>query len=260
MFGRKKTTKEEQQARGRPQDGAAQQQLGDSLNSSRSGTPYAQRYAGTPSGGQDPSLQGSQRMVSFEEYQRLKELLETKCDEVDDLSNNLKLAKDSLRQVPRAYCLLCPCELLIDIMACVLLCRHLSEKLDKTNEELSKAKDENGVLVRENKDLKHSLSSMQNMADEKLEMAGKLEEGLLKFQADLEVLLSHLSSCICPAHCKLTRARGQVEVTCNTYIHAVCACVNAYHTRESCMLQSSLVCHSRRSGLFFARVCMHACV
>jgi hypothetical protein len=102
MFGRKKTTKEEQQARGRPQDGAAQQQLGDSLNGSRSGTPFAQRYGGTPSGGQEPSLQGSARMVSFEEYQRLKELLETKCDEVDDLSNNLKLAKDSLRQVPHA--------------------------------------------------------------------------------------------------------------------------------------------------------------
>ncbi len=29
---------------------------------------------------------------------------------------------------------------------------------------------------------------MQNMADEKLDMASKLEEGLLKFQADLEVL------------------------------------------------------------------------
>lgn len=68
-----------------------------------------------------------------------------------------------------------------------LACRHLSEKLDKTNEELSKAKEENAALARENKDLRQTVSSMQNMADEKLDMASKLEEGLLKFQAELEV-------------------------------------------------------------------------
>lgn len=37
------------------------------------------------------------RGVTAEEYRRLRELLESKCDEVDDLGNNLKLAKDSLR-------------------------------------------------------------------------------------------------------------------------------------------------------------------
>lgn len=101
MFGRRKTVKEEQAARGKESVAAQQQQQGQAAHSGQAGTPYVQRYAGNAYGAQEGgSLPNSARMVSVEEYQRLRELLESKCDEVDDLSNNLKLAKDSLRQVP----------------------------------------------------------------------------------------------------------------------------------------------------------------
>ncbi len=101
MFGRKKV-KEEQAARVKSSQEpyvVQQQQGAEAASSSRAGTPSVQRHAGNSYGAQDSGLHSSHRMVSAEEYQRLKELLEAKCDEVDDLSNNLKLAKDSLRQV-----------------------------------------------------------------------------------------------------------------------------------------------------------------
>jgi hypothetical protein len=50
----------------------------------------------TPRGG-GGSTHATPRGVDQEAFRRLRELLEGKCDEVDDLNNNLKLAKESLR-------------------------------------------------------------------------------------------------------------------------------------------------------------------
>lgn len=52
---------------------------------------------------------------------------------------------------------------------------------------MEKTREENSTLHIENKELRRSLATVQSLADEKLEAASRLEKGLMKFQADLEV-------------------------------------------------------------------------
>ena len=42
-------------------------------------------------------MNATPRGVDAEAFRKLRDLLESKCDEVDDLDNNLALAKESLR-------------------------------------------------------------------------------------------------------------------------------------------------------------------
>jgi len=67
-------------------------------------------------------------------------------------------------------------------------CRHLSDRLDKTNEELQRSKQREGALAGENRDLKSSLASVRSMAEQKMDMALRLEQSLLKLHGDLKVI------------------------------------------------------------------------
>lgn len=92
MFGRKK---KESGSGSQDSSGSGGPQIG-------SGVPPMPRSGGTGATPRGVTPRGSHptpRTVDQEAFRRLRELLEGKCDEVDDLSNNLKLAKESLRSL-----------------------------------------------------------------------------------------------------------------------------------------------------------------
>lgn len=87
-------------------------------------------------------------------------MLQQKCDENDDLSHNLRLAKDSLR--------------------------HLSEELDEKSETAEQLREENERLLQDNSILTAEVSTLRTAMQSKDAVSAELQRRMASFQAALE--------------------------------------------------------------------------
>ena len=97
---------------------------------------------------------------SAAEFAQLSGLLQQKCDENDDLSHNLRLAKDSLR--------------------------HLSEELDEKSETAEQLREENERLLQDNSILTAEVSTLRIAMQSKDAVSAELQRRMASFQAALE--------------------------------------------------------------------------
>jgi len=97
---------------------------------------------------------------SAAEFAQLSGLLQQKCDENDDLSHNLRLAKDSLR--------------------------HLSEELDEKSETAEQLREENQRLQQDKSILEEEVATLRAAMQSKDAVSAELQRRMAAFQAALE--------------------------------------------------------------------------
>ncbi|EKX52698.1 hypothetical protein GUITHDRAFT_161261 [Guillardia theta CCMP2712] len=98
---------------------------------------------------------------SAAEFAHFRDLLQAKCDEADDLHNNLRLAKDSLRQ--------------------------LSEELDQKNTRCEALEEENGKMKSENEKLNAEIEELRRQVRQRDEVTDLLEGEVAAFRESLQV-------------------------------------------------------------------------
>eukprot|EP00960_Hanusia_phi_P030838 748885-Hanusia_phi.AAC.1 len=99
---------------------------------------------------------------SAAEFAHFRDLLQAKCDEVDDLHNNLRLAKDSLRQ--------------------------LSEELDQKNTRCESLEEQSTKLKAENDQLNAEIEELRKQVRQRDEVTDLLEGEISSFRESLQVL------------------------------------------------------------------------
>ena len=125
-------------------------------------------------------------MPSPSEFARLRNLLQTKCDETEDLGHNLRLAKDSLG--------------------------YLSEELDRTNSANLELRSENEHLAQENTTLQQQVAVLTAELQRREDVTSGLHQRVAKFEASLQEQEERLQGEVRRLTDVITAARAEVEL------------------------------------------------